>query len=416
MALLLKRLALVTVALLVSALLLELAARLLAGDPVARAARLFNPTGDDPGAPQAQALDDQRIMLHPYFGYVVDPRAPGINPYGFFRAAPLTTRAPDRFVIAFFGGSVADQVFSLGQAALIETLRQHPRFADRRIEVLSLALGGYKQPQQLLVLAQLLAIGAQFDVVVNLDGFNEVDGAADNVQDGVNPYYPHHWHLQARRAVGRDSLVRIGRAEAARQARQALRDRFARPAVRHSAFLLALWDALDRRELARLRREMAALDEALAGEERGPQVSGPPFAFADDGEMYAELVEVWARASLEMESLCRGMGIQYLHFLQPNQYLEGSKVLSAEERRIAWDADVADAGRVARAYPLLIARGRQLAEQGVDFHDLTMLFRYEDGDIYSDPCCHYTRAGAEAVARAIAEAIIERNVAARSGT
>lgn len=410
MGLLFKRVALAAAAILFAALLLEIGTRLLAGgETTARAGRLFNPAGDDPAEPQAQALDDQRIMLHPYFGYVVDPRAPGINPYGFFRASPVTTRSPDRFVVAFFGGSVADQVFALGQNALIETLQADPAFAGRRIEVLSLALGGYKQPQQLLVLAELLAIGAQFDAVVNLDGFNEVDGAADNVQDGVNPFYPHHWHLQARRALDRETLAEVGRVEAAREQRAALRQRFAVPAVRHSAFLLALWDALDRRELAALRRRMAALDRALAPQDKPPQVAGPPFEFADPAAMYVELVEVWARASLEMESLSRGMGIQYLHFLQPNQYFEGSKVLSAEERRVAWDADVADAGRVAQAYPLLVERGRELAEQGVDFHDLTLMFRADPGDIYSDACCHYTRRGAEAVARAIGEAIVERN-------
>lgn len=410
MSLLLKRLLLVAAALVVAAALLEVGARLLDdGQRAARASRLFDRPDEDPRLPQAQALEDQRTMLHPYYGYVVDPRAAGINPYGFFRRPPLTTRGPDRYVIAFFGGSVADQVFALGQGALIAALRRDPAFAGRRIEVLSTALGGYKQPQQLLVLAELLALGAQFDAVVNLDGFNEVDGAADNVQDGINPYYPHHWQAHAQRGLDRAALLGVARIEAAREHRAALRARFAAwPAARHSAFLLALWDALDRRELAALRRQTAALETQLAAQDQPPQVTGPPFAFADDGAMYAEFVEVWARSSLAMENLCRGQGIAYLHFLQPNQYVEGSKVLTAEERRIAWDADVADAGRVATAYPLLVARGRELDEQGVDFHDLTMLFHDDAGDIYADTCCHFNQRGAERVAEAIAAAIIDR--------
>jgi hypothetical protein len=409
--LLLKRLLLVAIALLVAAAVLEMGVRLTDGEARAgRASRLFDRPDEAAEVPQAQALDDQRIMLHPYFGYVVDPRAPGINPYGFFRRSPLTTRSPDRYVIAFFGGSVADQVFSLGQNALIAALKRDPTFAHREIEVLSTALGGYKQPQQLLVLADLLAIGAQFDAVVNLDGFNEVDGAADNVQDGVNPYYPHHWQAQARRALDRGLLVHAARIEAARDDRDHLRSAFAAwPVVRHSAFLLALWDALDRRQLAALRRETVALDAALTDQEKPPQVSGPPFAFDDADTMFADFVEVWARSSLEMENLCRGQGIEYLHFLQPNQYFEGSKVLNENERRVAWDPDVADAGRVATGYPLLIARGRELSGQGVDFHDLTMLFHDDAGDIYSDPCCHFTQRGADRVAEAIAAAIIARN-------
>lgn len=411
MPLLLKRLAVVAAAIVFAAGLLEIGTRLVdGGEQAGRASRLFAGPAGDAEVAQAQALEDQRIMVHPYFGYVVDPRSPGINPYGFFRASPLTTRSPDRYVIAFFGGSVADQVFALGQQALIAALRRDPVFAHRQIEVLSTALGGYKQPQQLLVLAEFLALGAQFDAVVNLDGFNEIDAAADNVQDGVNPFYPHHWQVQAQHALDRDQLRLVARIESIRERRDAVRRQFAAwPVVGHSAFLLALWDALDRRQLGALRRETAALDAAAMGQEKPPQVSGPPFAFADADAMFAEFVEVWARSSLAMDSLCRGLGIEYLHFLQPNQYLEGSKVLNDTERRIAWDQDVADAGRVAAGYPLLIARGRELAGQGVDFHDLTMLFHDEPGDIYSDTCCHFTRRGAERVAEAIAAAIIARN-------
>ena len=411
MPLLLKRLVLVLFALVAAVLILEIGTRLIDGEQRrARASRLFDAPGVDADVPQAQGLEDQRTMLHPYFGYVVDPRAAGINPYGFFRASPLTTRSPDRFIVVFFGGSVADQVFALGQGALVAALQRDPAFAGRRIEVLSTALGGYKQPQQLLVLAELLALGAQFDAVVNLDGFNEIDGAADNVQDGINPFYPHHWQGQARRALDRGLLRHAARIESAREQREALRARFAAwPVVGHSAFLLALWDALDRRELAALRRETAALDAALASQDKPPQVSGPPFAFEDADAMFADFVEVWARASLEMHNLCRGQGIEYLHFLQPNQYFEGSKVLNANERRVAWDPDVADAGRVDAGYPLLVERGRELTVQGVDFHDLTMLFHEQEGDIYSDPCCHFTQEGAEMVAEAIAAAIIARN-------
>lgn len=406
--LVIKRLLLVLLALALPLLALELGLRL-ATDHAAIAARLVHQAGDADAAPRAQALDDQPVMLHPYFGYVVDPRAPNINPYGFFKAPPLTTRTPDRLVIGFFGGSVADQVFSLGGAALIETLAAAPLFAGRKVELISTALGGYKQPQQLLVLAGLLALGAQFDVVVALDGFNEVDGAADNVQDGVYPYYPHNWHLHARQALDPAAQALMGQVQTAREARAALRRRFAQPRLTHSALWLWVWDVLDRRQAAQLNRTMHALDAALAGAQRAPQVTGPPLAFADQEAMYTDFVEVWARASLAMHNLCQGQGIEFLQFLQPNQYLAGSKTLNEEERRIAWNPDVADAGRVAHGYPLLVRRGTELAEQGVDFHDLTMLFAAESDTMYSDSCCHYTQRGAELVARAIAQAIIERN-------
>jgi hypothetical protein len=379
----------------------ELVGRLHAGDADDDA----RTTGSGPQP--AGALQDQRVILHPYFGYVVNPTTPGINKYGFFRAEPITTRGPDRVVIAFFGGSVADQIFNLGGPALIDALQQQPSLRGKRVELLSTALGGYKQPQQLLVLAALLAQGAQFDIVVNLDGFNEVDAATDNVQDGVNPFFPHHWNVHARQGLDTAAMARMGRVELIRAERAALRQRFSRWPVDDSAFLLTLWDLLDRRQEAALRGEMSALQASLAGAAPSPQVTGPAVTFTDDDDMYADFVEVWARSSLEMANLCRGQNIRYFHFLQPNQYFTGSKTLTDDERAIAWDADVADTQRVARSYPLLVERGRLLAAQGVDFTDLTMLFKHERRSVYGDTCCHFNQLGADSVARAIAAAIIQ---------
>ncbi|MGH7789526.1 MAG: hypothetical protein ACRERC_21825 [Candidatus Binatia bacterium] len=410
-----QRLLLLLVASAVGVLLLEGGARLVyrsyRHEPLDRAAafdRLAGAGAEEGAVAGPGAVQDQRTIIHPYFGYVVNPDTPGINPYGFFRAAPITTRTPDRLVIAFFGGSVADQIFVLGQAAMIDALQAHPPFAGKRIEVLSTALGGYKQPQQLLVLAALLAQGAQFDIVINLDGFNEVDAATDNVQDGINPFYPHNWNLHARQLLDPAAMVHMGKVEMIRADRAARRRRFTAWPVAQSAFLLTVWDLLDRRQEAALRQEMAALEAGLTTENAGPQVTGPPRRFADEDEMFVELVELWARSSFAMSNLCRGQGIQYFHFLQPNQYLPGSKRLTPEEEQVAWNPDVAESGRVARGYPLLIERGRQLAEQGVDFTDLTMLFRDESRSVYDDPCCHFNAEGAAQVGRAIGEAIVAR--------
>jgi hypothetical protein len=106
-----------------------------------------------------------------------------------------------------------------------------------------------------------------------------------------------------------------------------------------------------------------------------------------------------------MSILCAGYGIRYLHFLQPNQYLPGSKTLTEEERRTAYDQNVADTQRVATAYPMLSARGRDLRTQGVNFIDLSMLFAQEARSVYSDTCCHLNALGNGQLAQAIAQAI-----------
>jgi hypothetical protein len=68
----------------------------------------------------------------------------------------------------------------------LQRLRPGARFV-----IVNLALPGYKQPQQLMSLAWVLSLGAHFDAVINVDGFNEVALAPlENVPKRVFPFYP----------------------------------------------------------------------------------------------------------------------------------------------------------------------------------------------------------------------------------
>jgi hypothetical protein len=346
-------------------------------------------------------------IVHPYFGYVANPEWRGVNRYGFLGPEPLMTRGPDRLVVGLFGGSVADHMFRLADDVVIKTLQDSPVFAGKQVQLIDLANAAYKQPQQLLVLATLLALGAQFDIVINLDGFNEIDAAKDNLQDGVNPFYPYMWKSYVDGLLDSGAAVHRANADAIRVRRAAIWRRFAHPVVEHSAFLLTLWDFLDRHEEAALRSETAALRQALNDRAGSPLATGPPLRVPDDVTIFRQSAELWERASREMATLCAGFGIRYFHFLQPNQYLPGSKVLTAEERRLAFDRNVADTQRVALGYPMLIERGRELSAEHIRFVDLTMLFKDDRRTVYSDTCCHLNERGSVVLAEAIAQAIID---------
>jgi hypothetical protein len=353
---------------------------------------------------------DQAVVLHPFFGFVINPTAKGVNEFGFFRREPLVKRSPDKRTVIFFGGSVADQVFYLGQPALLEALQQRPDFQGRAIEILTTAVGGYKQPQQLMILAYLLSRGAEYDVVVNLDGFNEIDSSMDNIATGVNPYFPHTWKLHARLGLDREASVLLGRIEVLRDERERLRRWFDRPLLRSAAFSLALWDFLDRAREAEIHRRTAQL-EAMLDDEREdlpPQVQGPPYEYENDEAFYRDMADFWASASLHMARLCELHGIAYVHLLQPNQYLPGSKKLTDEELEVAYDDRYTGIERVPVAYPILIERGGELRERhGVNFVDLTRMFADESRTVYNDFCCHVNKLGAELMARRVAAAIPE---------
>jgi hypothetical protein len=60
-----------------------------------------------------------------------------------------------------------------------------------------------------------------------------------------------------------------------------------------------------------------------------------------------------------------------------------------------------------KGYLYLIERGRQLADQGTPFYDLTRLFIDIPEIIYRDSCCHYNETGNALLAEAIANRIKE---------
>ena len=112
------------------------------------------------------------------------------SPYQF----PIVKRDRE-FIVGIFGGSVSVFFCLAGADRLVADLQQHEFFKDRTIVPLCMAHEGYKQPQQLLVLSYFLSIGQTFDLVVNIDGFNEAALSPLNDQQGIDISMPSVSHL-----------------------------------------------------------------------------------------------------------------------------------------------------------------------------------------------------------------------------
>lgn len=65
-----------------------------------------------------------------------------------------------------------------------------------------------------------------------------------------------------------------------------------------------------------------------------------------------------------MHRLSQANGILYLHFLQPNQYVEDSKPMGPDERRVAYREDMRYRAGAVRGYPLLIRECRRFSAAG----------------------------------------------------
>ena len=106
-----------------------------------------------------------------------------------------------------------------------------------------------------------------------------------------------------------------------------------------------------------------------------------------------------------MKNLCEANGAKYFHFLQPNQYVEGSKPMSAAEKQRAVNANSPYKKAVARGYSDLARAGRELQTAGVNFTDLTMIYSGNEQLLYVDDCCHTNTEGSDIVAQRIYETI-----------
>lgn len=354
---------------------------------------------------ERNAPDPLDEVLHPYLGFVLNAGHPetakvaeqpvAVNQMGFRDQGDLFGPHPKNHrTIAVTGGSVAWYLTQDRPFRLQWQLDNSLDLSELDFQVVPLALSGYKQPQQLMTLSYLLALGARIDVVVNIDGFNEVAlHPAENDLKDVFLAFPRGWHERVRELPRDDFVHTLYRHASLRLVRENWARRFSGFPYRYSPTLNLFWRCRDGWLRVQLDRDLEAITAGWLNKTRVYMHTGPAKTYKNDEEMYDELVGLWKRASLQMHQLCQANGIKYIHVLQPNQYFAGSKPMGTEERAIALDPNHKYKPGVVNGYPRLIAAGKELAAEGVEFVDLTMAFSKIREPIYIDNCCHYNDRG-----------------------
>lgn len=379
------------------------------------------------------------MQLHPYRGWTVRPgspaqvdwdviprMAPGVsreairswlqerpaNTLGFSSTVQdYRSLQDDQLVVGIFGGSVAEHVALVGEVVIREVLAASLALAPETIHVISFALPGYKQPQQVLALVEALLLRIPLDAVVNIDGVNEASFLASGDNARHHPLYPPIYQIAPALAVlggslKADDLERFASIRRDRRHAARLEHFAAHSIIRFSAIARTWCRILARRLGERAAIAQQQLQQSLAGRHPARDIMASlddPCMDSNDACQHV-MADLWSTSSMLMATLARQAGAAYLHVLQPNQYVQGSKpMLSPEERRYAYLPEDPPSLAIKRGYPLLQTRGQHLQELGVAFQDLTSLFVHDPGTIYVDTCCHYNRRGIELFARAIAE-------------
>lgn len=387
--------------------------------------------GEDGGI-QVQALQVADAVFQPYVGYVLRPGRIGdylddyqwqANNRGYHNLLTGDGSAccdypyvpeDNEVIVGVFGGSVGSgYALSAQIAGGLDGLSSIPRHQGKTIRVLNFALPGYKQPQQLMVLAYYLNLGQHFDYVVHIDGFNEAVTTFRNWDGDVEPTFPADtlWGAWGRQLDQRETPKGRFTALARYHSLAAQADRQS-AAIQRVATLKLFLEA--RAGWHGWRASANSKSDGAAEIERAgyfpTQMASP---LPEQSDIWDYTVDVWARASSDMALLSARHGATYIHILQPNQWdrATGDYAPISPEHPYEWVIEPVNS-----VYPKMRDAASRPVMADVAFLDLSGIFAPATSPLtareaYVDDCCHYTQAGNELIFAATVDALRDLDAA-----
>lgn len=368
-----------------------------------------------PPQPTASPTRLPEEVLHPSYGFVRGWRFAPLNLMAF------EERRQDILLVVLMGGSVAVDV----AGELRNALFRH--FLESGVGpmpvLIDLSAGGHHQPQQAAVLANTIANGAQFDVVVALDGYNEATGPMAQAAGDFDPTFPDDWvprsserkgfhpsfpaHWPSLVAMSPEQMEVVRQLIELRDEERSLRQLDAESVLHKSAVFRVIW----RFRLASVERRLALGHHELRGVATGKyrlEVHGPHGKYT--GKSFRTVgPRFWYEGSRLIAGLAERHGADYYHFIQPNRHVPNSKPSSADELAMPQSNERDRSSWVVpEGYRQMREYGHLLAEHGVHFFDLSWIFQDRPETLYKDSCCHLNKRGNELLADAMLRRIVGR--------
>jgi len=366
--------------------------------------------------------------FQPYFGYVLKPGVFDenqfglkVNNYGFFTLYdyPFQKANDNQFIIGIFGGSVAvdfanNEVVKKGATAtLIQQLKSVPKLANKEFIILNFAHGGYKQPQQLLILNYFLSIGQEFDLILNIDGFNEVALPPLNNEAAVPISMPSFQHIQPLTSLANTSLPVIMAIADITTTKEKLQTKveqlekcnlascYAFRSYQVDNLLQQYQEGVSELEELQLelKKNESSLENSLISMPKNKEVLGDAIAFE-------EMVDLWATSSQMIHRVLADRNIPYFHVIQPNQYHPTERTFTAEENNLFVNSPYIEG--VKQGYPRLLKKAEELQKSGVNLINAITVFDEEKESVYRDNCCHYNPKGQDILSEYIGKSVSDR--------
>jgi hypothetical protein len=346
--------------------------------------------------------DENRLVLHPFFGYTYNQKDKGINNFGFWTNYDISLENSGYVIknsvrsellrIGIFGGSFAGGIGSQ-DAYLEEKLK--PIFPDKKPIVLNFGVGGHAFPQSALIYIYFKEL---FDVVVFIDGLNELWNYVDNNRVGVPPEYAkavHYIYKISRQELTPSQFDRTSQIISLKRKIDTIASLSLLPIIKQSIFVHYVWKALQ----THWSRKIAEISLGIVkGYERGEK-----FFDMDDDAILNYAARQWGSYHKLVHHLSAIEGVLSIHLLQPNPLVPDSKSLTVEEKnRIANSFPIRQ--YVVNGYQKLQTEISNLRQQGLIAEDLTGMFKSVDTSIWGDSA-HVNEKGSRLVVDKIVELI-----------
>ncbi len=291
----------------------------------------------------------------------------------------------NNFKILIIGGSVAEDLYtdSSFNKLIKDTIKkEQPKVEASQIKIFNSALPGGKQPQGLFTLKSLEMLGYEFDLIIELSGFNEmVLAIGENFSENrINPIYPRAQNL---RTIHTADYIKNG----------PLSKIINIHPFTHTLKRSGIWDKSRRffQQNARKSSSKKLFMDFLMPEN------------IDEASVLAK--QIYKESVENMYYHSQRKGNHYILVLQPSHHLKNSKILSDEEKKLFYTSNhvtpwAKTAGEIInKTYSSIDKSTFNIPKSNLV--DLRGIFKDNSDSLYIDECCHLSKEGMNLLSKEI---------------
>jgi hypothetical protein len=315
--------------------------------------------------------NNKGVLPHPFLGSTSTKSIPIdsiVSDEPIFHSISKKPSSKREIKVLILGGSVASHLSKGGieveNEIFARTLNDH--FNTDQFVIYNAAVGGYKQPQQAFKFVYLDLLGFTPDLVINLDGFNEISETISfNKAQQTPAIFPYIYPTNLKLSTDDRSCI-------------SLNNTLSKINTNVPLFELASWAYI-----------LNCNSKIVAEPFKKPwwhAIIKNNYLTSEDYALAS--VKIWEASSNFLYINLKARNIYYIHVLQPNQYVTDSKIYSKLELEKSLDSEIYGSP-IKKYYHLLNSKNLKTK----NFIDERMLFKNLSETIYMDNCCHMNNLG-----------------------